>query len=104
MNRAVEAAVFENGRASILAEGLAYDRCLVGVVTNIDPDDSLPEFTSRTPSRSPPGLRTQVDVVLPEARPCSTPTTRGGRDGRAVRRRGDLLRHRPGLRRCWPAT
>jgi cyanophycin synthetase len=61
---------------SILAEGLAYDRCLVGVVTNIDPDDSLPEFTSRTPTRSPQGLRTQVDVVLPMARPCSMPTTR----------------------------
>ena len=33
LNRAIEAAVFENGSDAILAEGLAYDRCQVGVVT-----------------------------------------------------------------------
>jgi hypothetical protein len=36
MNRAVEAAVFENGSDSILSEGLAYDRCQVGVITNVE--------------------------------------------------------------------
>ena len=37
LNRAVEAAVIENGAEVILGEGLAYDRCSVGVITNIDP-------------------------------------------------------------------
>ncbi len=37
MNRSIEAAVFENGSDSILGEGLAYDGCHVGVITNVDP-------------------------------------------------------------------
>ena len=36
MNRSVEAAVFENGCDTMLSEGLAYDRCQVGVVTNVE--------------------------------------------------------------------
>jgi hypothetical protein len=39
LNRAVEAAVIENGAEVILGEGLPYDRCSVGVVTNIAFDD-----------------------------------------------------------------
>ena len=35
MNRAVEAAVIENSFETIIGEGLGYDRCQVGVVTNI---------------------------------------------------------------------
>ncbi|MBV8625110.1 MAG: cyanophycin synthetase, partial [Herbaspirillum sp.] len=67
LNRAVEAAVFENGSASILSEGLAYDRCLVGVVANIDPNDSLPEYYIENAEQIATKVkRTQVDVVLPE--------------------------------------
>ncbi len=44
VNRAVEAAVFENGARTILAEGLAYDRCQVGVVTDLDAAAALDGF------------------------------------------------------------
>ncbi|HEX8787834.1 MAG TPA: cyanophycin synthetase, partial [Telluria sp.] len=37
----VDAAVFETARGGILREGLAYDRCQVGVVTNIGSGDHL---------------------------------------------------------------
>ena len=70
LNRAVEAAVIENGGRTILGEGLAYDRCLVGIVTNIDPAvedlarwDVQPDggeyFTTFRNT-----YRTQIDVVL----------------------------------------
>lgn len=66
LNRAVEAGVFENGCRSILAEGLAYDRCKVGVVTNIDPTDLLPDFHIENVEQLIKVIRTQVDVVLPD--------------------------------------
>ena len=67
LNRAVEAAVFENGSVSILSEGLAYDRCQVGVVANIDPADSLPEYyIDNAEQMATKVKRTQVDVVLPD--------------------------------------
>jgi cyanophycin synthetase len=66
INRAVQAAVIENGSRRILAEGLAYDRCQVGVVTNIDPEDMLPEFYVHDADQMVKVIRTQVDVVLPE--------------------------------------
>jgi cyanophycin synthetase len=44
LNRVVQAAVIENGCRSILSEGLAYDRCHVGVVTNLDQAEAYPEF------------------------------------------------------------
>jgi len=66
MNRAVEAAVFENGFHAILTEGLAYDRCLVGVVTNIAEDASLPDLYIKDADDMIKVARTQVDIVLPE--------------------------------------
>ncbi|AOY91399.1 cyanophycin synthetase [Cupriavidus sp. USMAA2-4] len=66
MNRAVEAAVFENDSGTILSEGLAYDRCQVGVVTNIDEPDHLGQYYIEEPDRMYNVLRTQIDVVLPE--------------------------------------
>jgi cyanophycin synthetase len=66
MNRAVEAAVIENPVRTILSEGLPYDRCQVGVVTNIDPDQALPEFYIDDAEQMCKVMRTQVDVVLPE--------------------------------------
>ncbi|MDB5775262.1 MAG: cphA1 [Herbaspirillum sp.] len=65
LNRAVEAAVFENGHASILAEGLAYDRCQVGVVLNIDPTETIAEHYIENAEQLAKVARTQIDVVLP---------------------------------------
>jgi len=41
LNPTVDAAVFETARGGILREGLAFDRCHVGVVTNIGNGDHL---------------------------------------------------------------
>lgn len=66
MNCMVESAVFENGARAILSEGLAYDRCQVGVVINIDPKESLREFHIDDADQMAKVMRTQVDLVLPE--------------------------------------
>lgn len=66
LNRAVTAAVIENGPRSILSEGLAYDRCSVGVVTNLDPAATLPDFYINEAEHIARVLRTQVDVILPD--------------------------------------
>jgi cyanophycin synthetase len=66
MNRAIEAAVFENGGDAILGEGLAYDRCQVGVVTNVDVERHRGRFYIETPEHVFNVLRTQVDLVLPK--------------------------------------
>jgi len=70
LNRAVEAAVIENGARVILGEGLPYDRCQVGIITNIDaPAEDLSRWDVQadggeffTTFRNT--YRTQVDVVL----------------------------------------
>ena len=71
LNRSVQAAVIENGSSVILGEGLAYDRCSVGIVTNIVSEE---EDLSRWDTQPTGGeyyttprsiYRTQVDVVLP---------------------------------------
>lgn len=64
LNRAVEAAVFENDAAMMLGEGLPYDRCQVGVVTRIDDAAGLAAWDVRTAEQVHDVLRTQVDVVL----------------------------------------
>ncbi|MDP2783435.1 MAG: cyanophycin synthetase [Sulfurimicrobium sp.] len=66
INRAVDAAVFESGGHTILSEGLAYDRCQVAVVTNLDPAAQLREFYIETAEQMFNVLRTLVDVVLPD--------------------------------------
>jgi cyanophycin synthetase len=68
LNRNVQAAVFENGSRMMLAEGLAYDKCAVGVVT--DAGDAanlaeLAEFHITTQEQAWNVTRTQVDVILP---------------------------------------
>ncbi|WP_395823556.1 cyanophycin synthetase [Collimonas sp.] len=65
INRAVEAAVFENSHDTILSEGLVYDRCQVGVVTNIAANDSLPQYYIADAEEMVKVTRAQVDVVLP---------------------------------------
>lgn len=65
MNRAVDAAVIENPARTMATEGLAYDRCQVGVVTSIDANDLLPEHEITTGEMLVKVFRTQIDVVLP---------------------------------------
>jgi cyanophycin synthetase len=65
LNRQVEAAVIENDNHMILNEGLAYDRCSVGIVTNLDVEDTAPECSITEPEQIFNVMRTQVDVVLP---------------------------------------
>ncbi len=64
INRSIEAAVFENGGDSILGEGLAYDWCQVGVITNVELDRHYGRYDIETPKQVFDVLRTQVDVVL----------------------------------------
>ncbi|RYX94688.1 MAG: cyanophycin synthetase [Comamonadaceae bacterium] len=65
INRSVQAAVFENGADTILRTGLAYDRCQVGVVTDLGGAQGLGEFDVTETSQMYKVLRSQVDVVLP---------------------------------------
>jgi cyanophycin synthetase len=64
-NRSIEAAVMENGSDSILCEGLAYDGCQVGVVTNVELERHYGKYDIQTPEQVFDVLRTQVDAVLP---------------------------------------
>ena len=68
INRALDAAVFETTPAHILNEGLAYDRCLVGVVTNMPDTDAalIDKHDIQTADQMRTVIRTQVDLVLPE--------------------------------------
>jgi len=64
LNPLVEAAVIENNSRVILQEGLAYDRCQIGIVINAsDTAREHPELTDADAILRV--LRTQVDVVLP---------------------------------------
>jgi hypothetical protein len=65
VNPTCEVAVIENGRDAMLFEGLAYDRCQVGVLTNIDPTLLPDDGYVDSPERLCALMRTQVDVVLP---------------------------------------
>lgn len=65
INRAVQAAVFENGAETILRSGLAYDRCQVGVVTDLGGAEGLAEFDITEEGQMFKVMRSQVDVVLP---------------------------------------
>ncbi|BAL97348.1 cyanophycin synthetase [Rubrivivax gelatinosus] len=64
LNREVDAAVFENGAATILDEGLVYDRCRIGVVTDLDGAETLERHDIHGADDLPRVLRTQMDVVL----------------------------------------
>lgn len=64
MNRKIEAAVIENSAATILGEGLGYDRCQVGIITNIHPEAHFGEYYIETHEQVYNVMRTQVDVVL----------------------------------------
>jgi cyanophycin synthetase len=67
MNRSVDAVVIENGAPSVLNDGLAYDRCHVGLVTDLTlaPHDAAVLATHDVygSDQLVKVLRTQVDVV-----------------------------------------
>ena len=65
LNRSVQAAVFETNARMILTDGLAYDKCTVGVVTDMDGYADLAEFYVTEAEQMFKILRTQIDVVLP---------------------------------------
>ncbi|ANJ66695.1 cyanophycin synthetase [Halothiobacillus diazotrophicus] len=65
INHNVEVAIIENDSRVILSEGLAYDRCSVGVVTSIDVARHIGPFHIDTPEKVFSVFRTQIDVVLP---------------------------------------
>jgi cyanophycin synthetase len=64
-NKMVDCAVIENIPSQLAIDGLAYDRCSVGVVLGAAANFRLPEFDLNTPGEVRSLLRTQVDVVLP---------------------------------------
>ncbi|MET0982034.1 MAG: cyanophycin synthetase, partial [Telluria sp.] len=64
INRNVDAAVFESNARSILAEGLPYDRCSVGVVTDMGQLDDVAEFHINDEEALANVVRSQVDVIL----------------------------------------
>jgi cyanophycin synthetase len=70
LNREVQAAVIENNGMEILTKGLAYDRCSVGIVTNVvyseifkNPEIAYHAF--ETAEDLIKVYRSQVDVVWP---------------------------------------
>jgi len=65
INRSLEVAVFEHSSRQILSEGLAYDKCTVGVVTDVSGLESVAEFYIDDLDKLFNVVRTQVDVILP---------------------------------------
>lgn len=65
LNRQVDVAIIENDNRVILNEGLAYERCTIGVVTNLDPTDTVPECAINDGEDIYRVMRSQIDVVLP---------------------------------------
>jgi cyanophycin synthetase len=66
INREVHTVVLENGPASILDDGLAYDRCQVGVITDLGGAEGLARHDVQSDEQLVRVLRTQMDVVLPD--------------------------------------
>ena len=66
INRGVQAAVFESNARHLLAQGLPYDRCLLGIVTAMPGAQGLDDLYPGSDEKMPSYIRTQVDVVLPE--------------------------------------
>jgi cyanophycin synthetase len=66
INRALDAAVFENTPLQVLDEGLPYDRCHVGVLTDMPDHSGLQDHDILTSEQVRNVVRTQIDLVLPE--------------------------------------
>jgi cyanophycin synthetase len=66
INRNIETATFETNARAILSDGLVYDKCLVGVVTDLEGHQDLTDFYINDPEQMFKVMRTQIDVILPE--------------------------------------
>lgn len=66
INRNVQTAVFESNARSILQDGLPYDRCTVGVVTDMNGIEDVADFYVRDEDAMRNVIRSQVDVILPD--------------------------------------
>ena len=66
INRNVQAAVFESDARHLLAEGLPYDRCQVGIVTRMPSTAPLQDLHAGPEDKMPGYMRTQIDLVLPQ--------------------------------------
>ena len=66
INRGVQAAVFESDARHLLAQGLPYDRCQIGIVTRMPRATGLDDLYPGGDEKMPGYIRTQIDVVLPE--------------------------------------
>jgi len=64
VNRQVEAVVIEHGAETILADGLPYDRCEVGIVADLGGAEALGHYDIQDSDQMVKVLLTQVDVVL----------------------------------------
>jgi cyanophycin synthetase len=64
INRTVQAAVFESNARTILNEGLPYDRCQVGIVTDMGNVADVADMYVRDEDALTNVVRSQVDVVL----------------------------------------
>jgi cyanophycin synthetase len=65
MNRLLEVAVFEHSPRAILTDGLPYDKCTVGVVTDVGGFEALADHYIDSLDKLYSVVRTQVDVVMP---------------------------------------
>jgi cyanophycin synthetase len=65
MNPRVQAAVLETARGGILREGLGFDVCDVGIVTNIGEGDHLGLAEVETPEKLAQVKRTVIEAVAP---------------------------------------
>ncbi|WP_426110003.1 cyanophycin synthetase [Massilia sp. PWRC2] len=65
INRTLQTAVFESNARRILSEGLAYDKCQVGVVTDLQGVEALADHYIRDEADMANVVRTQIDVILP---------------------------------------
>jgi cyanophycin synthetase len=65
INRSVQAGVFESPSAMILSEGLPYDKCSVGIVTDVSWEAALSDYDILDAEQVYKVTRTQIDVVLP---------------------------------------
>jgi cyanophycin synthetase len=66
MNREVQTAIIENGARQLLCEGLAYERCEVGIITQIDWIEDLTAYQVHSHAERVKVYRTQMDVILPK--------------------------------------
>ena len=64
LNREVQAAIIENDGNQIITEGLCYERCEVGIVTNIAWTEDMVEHDLLDLDDLIKVFRTQIDVVL----------------------------------------